>query len=133
MTIELHHKLRRLAEAHDALSMFGHGFPEGVSALATIRELRDCIPVARDSVTAPDGKEHTVSTANRQSSAIANAGNWYAETIVWRLDDPDDRKSHESWSMVWQGSATAGSDHTHRRAVELVKSGRIELPDGGEE
>jgi hypothetical protein len=133
MTIELHHKLRRLTEAQDALSMFGYDSPEGISALATMKELRDCILVARDSVSDPDGKEYTVSTANRQSSAIANAGNWYAETIVWRLDDPDDRKNHESWSMVWQGSATAGSDHTHRRAVELVKSGRIELTDGGEE
>jgi hypothetical protein len=66
------------------------------------------------------GREYLVSTINRQSSAVGPR--FYAETMVWPVDDKRDRTQQGS---VYQCDDCCGSLRAHCQVVLKIASGQL--------
>jgi hypothetical protein len=68
------------------------------------------------------GREYLVSTINRQSSAVGLR--FYAETMVWPVDDKRDRTQQES---LYQCDDRCGSLIAHCQVVRKIAAGELEF------
>jgi hypothetical protein len=66
------------------------------------------------------GREYLVSTINRQSSAVGPR--FYAETMVWTVDDKRDRTQQES---LYQCYDLCGSLLAHCEVVRKIAAGQF--------
>lgn len=65
-----------------------------------------------------NGIYYTVSTIDRESSAVFAAGSRYAETLVWRLDEYNNRVG----GAVAQADGPEGSLWAHFEMAEKIRA-----------
>jgi hypothetical protein len=79
----------------------------------------------RTEVTAPDGVQYTVSTINRECSALAVYGKVYSETIVFGPPGDPHPDGQRYPSIEWQSEAPKDSEREHDRAVQVITAAGI--------
>jgi len=83
------------------------------------------VQISRTNVRAPNGDWFHVSTMNRETSAMLNAGHRYAETVAWRLEDGERGEMFGPLAGSWEG----GVDEHNRVVARIRYTGSPDEPE----